>query len=443
MGPLDEAAFRQGMRRGPAAVAVDAGSIDPGPFYLGAGLPHQARFETMRELTLLLPAVKEAGIPLIIGTAGGSGGRRHLEWNLALIEEVARERKLPLRVAVIDTSLDKEDLKRRLRTQRARGLGFEADLTAEDVDACTEVVAQVGVETLLPALEERPDVVLAGRACDDALAAAVPVRAGFDRGLALHMGKLMECAGAITVPESIWGSVIGTIDERGFVLESADETRACTVGSVAAHELYERESPLAQPVPGGTVDMRASRFEQVDPRRVRVEGSRFAPAAEYLVKLEGAQRIGYRSVFISGVRDPSMIAALDQILERARAETERDVGSRLGLSLGRDYRIAFRVYGRNGVMGIREREAPDLPHEVGLVLEVVAPTQELARDIAMFAKSPIMWAHFPGRLTTAGNLAYPFSPSVLEAGEAFRLRVHHLLPIEDPRMFKPEIHEVT
>jgi len=53
-----------------------------------------------------------------------------------------------------------------------------------------------------------------------------------------------------------------------------------------------------------------------------------------------------------------------------------------------------------------------------------------------------VWCNFEGRVTTAGNLAYPYSPSILDTGPVYRLNVHHLLEAEDPCMFPIKIVEV-
>ena len=39
---------------------------------------------------------------------------------------------------------------------------------------------------------------------------------------------------------------------------------------------------------------------------------------------------------------------------------------------------------------------------------------------------------YPGRIATAGNLAFPYSPSDLHAGEVYRFSVYHLLEVDDP-----------
>ncbi|MBL8703357.1 MAG: hypothetical protein JNM30_00860, partial [Rhodospirillales bacterium] len=72
-----------------------------------------------------------------------------------------------------------------------------------------------------------------------------------------------------------------------------------------------------------------------------------------------------------------------------------------------------------------------------------AGRQELANAIAMFVRGTLQHASYPGIITTAGNLAYPFSPFNVPVGPAYRFSVYHLLPLKDPcEIFPMEMREV-
>jgi hypothetical protein len=81
--------LRPGVEKKPDCIAVDAGSTDTGPFYLGAGKSFTSRVAVKRDLKLMLEAALELHVPCIIGTAGGCGAREHVAWNESIIREIA------------------------------------------------------------------------------------------------------------------------------------------------------------------------------------------------------------------------------------------------------------------------------------------------------------------------------------------------------------------
>ena len=271
---------------------------------------------------------------------------------------------------------------------------------SEAVEDAVHLVAQMGVEPFIAALEEGADIVLAGRAYDPAAFAALPIMRGFDPGLALHMGKILECAAIAAVPGSGSDCLLGRLQRDSFILETLSPVRQCTPISVAAHTLYEKSDPYVLPGPGGTLDLRSTQFEGLPEGRVKVWGTKFVPTPKFTVKLEGARAVGFRTVSIAGVRDPIMIEQIDSILEGVR-ERVQDNFDEL-----QDYFLQFRCYGKNGVMGDLE-PTPNPGHELGIVIECVAETQEIANTICGFARSTLLHYGYPGRKSTAGNLAFP------------------------------------
>ncbi len=158
----------------------------------------------------------------------------------------------------------------------------------------------MGVEPFITALRGGAEVIIAGRAYDPAVFAAFPIWQGFDWGLAIHMGKILECAAIASLPGSGSDCMLGTLTADWFEVEPLNPVRRCTTTSVAAHTLYEKTNPYTLPGPGGTLDLQQTTFEAVNERVVRVKGSRFLPAQQYFVKLEGAGLVGYRTVAIAG-----------------------------------------------------------------------------------------------------------------------------------------------
>lgn len=422
-----ERSFREGMRRRPHVIAVDAGSTDPGPYYLGAGEAFTDRAAVKRDLLLLVEGARSEGIPLVIGTAGGSGAEPHLRRDLELLIEVARELDAHFRLAVIHADVGKDRVAEALRAGRIEAPGPVPGLSEAAIRASVRIVAQMGPEPMVRALESGAQIVLAGRAYDPAVFAAVPLSRGCARGPAVHLGKILECGAIAATPGSGSDCLFGYLDGDSFEVEALSPERLCTVTSVAAHTLYEKSDPLILPGPGGHLDLRQARFEQVEEGRVRVRGSRFAAGEGYSVKLEGVEKVGYRTVSIAGCRDPFMIAAIDEVVASV---TER-VLDNFGVS-GDDCRLDFKLYGRNGVMGTLEPSHDHTPLELGIVIEAVAPSQKEADTLCAFARSTMLHCSYPGRVATAGNLAFPYSPSDLPAGEVYRYSVYHLMSVDDP-----------
>jgi hypothetical protein len=159
-----------------------------------------------------------------------------------------------------------------------------------------------------------------------------------------------------------------------------------------------------------------------------VSGGLFVPTNKYAVKLEGAAIVGYRTVFIGGIRDPILIGQLDSFLDAVRKRTN---GIFPELASGAAS-MTFHVYGRNAVMGEMEPLKHVVPHEVGLMGEVTAPTQELANGICSSARIAVLHSPYPGQMATAGNFAIPLNPPETPTGPVCRFTIYHLMEIDQP-----------
>ncbi|MCL1965500.1 MAG: DUF1446 domain-containing protein [Firmicutes bacterium] len=429
------ASFEAGMARKPHLIAADAGSSDPGPYYLGAGVSFTDRGAVKRDLEIMLSAAVEHGIPVVIGTAGGSGANAHVNWCREIVEEIAREGNLHFKMAVIRAEIPKETVRKALRGGKVTPLHPAPPLTEENLDETVCIVGQMGVEPVIKALDQGAQVVVAGRAYDPVCFAAAAMRAGYDQGLATHLGKILECASIAAVPGSGSDCMFGYLGKDYFRLEPLSPARRCTTASVAAHTLYEKTNPYVLPGPGGSLDLTETKFEQETERIARVSGSKFVPARRYTVKLEGARRIGYRTVSIAGTRDPVMMREIDAVTRGVR---ERVADNFKGAAF--EYTLHFILYGRDGVMGSLEPTPVIDGHELGIVIEAVADTQAHADTICAFARSTMLHYGYEGRRATAGNLAFPYSPSDFHAGEVFVFSVYHLLEVEDPCALFPAEH---
>src|SRR5690606_41502741 len=73
-------------------------------------------------------------------------------------------------------------------------------------------------------------------------------------------------------------------------------------------------------------------------------------------------------------------------------------------------------------------------HEICVPIGVVAEPQKLADSVCSFASSTIAHRGFPGRLSTAGNIAIPFSPGrAVPVGEVYEFSIWHAWPLDDPK----------
>ena len=425
--------FTEGMKRKPHVIAVDAGSTDPGPYYLGAGKSFTDYNSVKRDLGIMIPAGLEAGIPVIIGTGGGSGGRPHVEFVLDIIKSIAKEGKLSFKLAIIQSELDKELIKSKLKEGNVTPLEPAKPLTEKDVDDAVRIVAQMGEEPFIEALNGGANVILAGRSYDPSVFAALAIKEGFDKGLAIHLGKILECASIAALPGSGSDCMFGYLQKDGFILEPLSPIRKCTTLSVAAHTLYEKTNPYILPGPGGAINLHESEFTQIDDNKVRVTGSKFVPTEEYFVKLEGVRKVGYRTISVAATKDPIMISKIDDIVKSV-TDRVKDNFKTYGIT---DFFLDFKIYGKNGVTGLIPGSENRLAHELCIVIEAVAPTQEQADTICGFARSTMLHFGYEGRIATAGNLAFPFSPSDCHVGEVYEFNVYHLMKVENPSKHFP------
>jgi len=422
-----ESSFLKGVDRRPHVIAVDAGSTDSGPHKLGAGTGIAGREAERRDLGLILAAGRRLDIPVIIGSAGGAGARVHVERTVGLIEEIAREHRLAFETAVIHADVGKAYVRDRMARGAVRPLGPAPELTESSLESTERIVGQMGAEPILAALEHGAQLIVAGRAFDPAPFAALPIREGFDPALAFHLGKILECGALCAEPGTAKDAILGTLRRDHFIVEPLGEERRCRPTSVAAHTLYEKDHPYHLHGPGLELHLEDCRFTPVSDRAVRVSGSRLTVPAEYTIKLEGAARAAFRTIIVAGVRDPILVERIDEIT-RGTVDSVRRQFPGVPRSA---YRILFHVYGRDGVMGEREPH-PTTAHELGIVVDVTADTQELASTIAASTRSTMLHYPCPGRKSTAGNLAFPFSPADIETGPVYRFTVYHLVTVEDP-----------
>lgn len=434
-----EASLATGMARKPNMIGVDGGSTDPGPFYLGSGKCLNSRISMKRDLRLMLKAARSADIPLVVGSCGGAGASPHLDAVSGIVREIAQEEGLSFRLALIRSDQGKADVRRWNGEKRLRPLRNVPELTDDAIDASANIVGMMGPEPFVKALDAGAQVVLAGRSSDPAPWAACAMRSQLPPAPAWYAGKMLECGATASWPKG-HDCLITTVRRDGVEVEATNPIRRCTPFSVANHSLHENASPCHHVEPGGLLDTSDCSFEALNDRAVFVSGMKWEQRP-YSVKLEGAALAGYRAITICGTRDPGLIGIIDDYLASVR-ENVASKAADFGIP-PESYTLIFRQYGRNGVMSEREPDLGHMPHEIGLLVEVVAPTQDEANAVLSIARVNTLHVDFPGRLCKEGNMAFPFSPSDIQTGPAYRFSVFHVLEDADPiAMFPIEYHEV-
>jgi len=431
--------FWRGMDRDVDAIVVDSGSTDPGPYQLGLDKTLVPWSAYERDVTLLLQGCAERKVPLFISSAGGPGLNAQVDMMVEMIRRIARAKGWHFKMAAIYADVDKALIHKRLNAGRIAPCGPAPALTHADIDSATNIVAQMGAEPYVELLREhrKLDIIISGRSYDPAPYAGLCDLHGINPDVYWHMGKIVECGANCAEPK---GKVIlATVRKDSFDLEPMNPAERCTPASVAAHTLYEKTRPDLLFGPGGVLDLRGAKYEVLDERRVRVSGSVFIPSEKYAVKLEGASIVGHRTVFIGGIRDPILIGQIDSFLAGVRKRTEAlfpDLASGAA-------QLIFHVYGRDAVMGEVEPLRHLVPHEVGLLGEVTAATQELASDIASIARISVLHMPYPGQKSTAGNFALPLNPPENPIGPVCDFSVYHLMELDSPtELFPARVMEV-
>jgi hypothetical protein len=272
----------------------------------------------------------------------------------------------------------------------------------------------MGHEPFVAAMHAGADVILAGRATDTSMVAALALMRGLPPGPAWHAAKTVECAGMCTTtsrgtPGS--GPVYVVIDVGGFTVMPLDPDGACIPMSVAAHMLYENADPIALREPGGILDTSKAEYMPLTDRIVRVEGSRFIALAR-TIKLEGSALAGYETISLVGISDPDVLARLDLWISTLTNYLCERVEAVLGLGR-RDYKFTLRAYGLNAVLGPQQSDSGAAPREVGILLRVQAADQQSATAIAKVANPALLHLPLPG-MRMMPSYAFATSPPEID-----------------------------
>jgi len=437
-----EETLKRAMALQPDFIGVDSGSTDPGPHYLGSSDTHFSDSAYKRDLRLMLVAARAAKIPAIVGSACTGGNDDQLARLVGIAREIAREDRLKFKLAVIHSEQDKGYLKQKLREGKIKPLANAPKLDAAVIDRSAHIVGMCGTEPYIEALQNGADVIIAGRSSDTSIFAAMPVMRGFNPATVWHAAKILECGAACVVLRKYPDCMFATVTNDSFVVEPPNPDYRCDPVSIASHNLYENSTPYELVEPSGVLNTFAARYEAVSDRAVKVSGSTFKPAARYTIKLEGAELAGYQSIIVGSVRDPIILRQLDSWLEGMNKAIRDRILAVFGADVAGKYQYEVRIFGKNATMGALESETR-IGHEVGLLFQVTAQTQELAT--ALMKSVGHMAVHYPvpewtGLIT---SIAFPYSPAEITRGPSYRFNMNHVVEPGSPlEMFRIEYETV-
>lgn len=434
----DPDALQRGVANRPDIIAVDGGSTDSGPSYLGRGVSKYSRASTKTEWRHLMRARAEAGVPLVIGTAGTCGADSAVDWLFDITREIAEEDGVRVRVATLRSGQPRDRIRQALAEGRVRALSAAPPVDDGIIEDCTNIVALAGAEQIAAALQTGADIVIAGRTTDTAIIAALPLMRGDNPGAAWHGAKVGEC-GALATTHPNSGVIQIDFDTTGFVVEPMAPEAAATPYTVSAHMLYENADPFILHEPGGYLDVTQSDYRPLDARRVRVEGSRWVPAP-YTVKLEGARIVGYQSVGLCVIRDRHYVAHAREWAEDIRARVSERIRSRMGLAEG-SFDVELRLIGMDATLGRLENRG-ETPVEVGVLGILTCPTAEQAEEAAKML-NPFLLHHPLTPDEPMPTFAFPFSPAEMQRGALYEFCLNHVMELDDPMSaFRLNVAEV-
>ena len=435
----DRAALERGIAMGPDLIAIDGGSTDSGPYYLGRGVSKYSRASTKTEWADLIKASAKADAPLVIGTAGTCGTDSAVDWLVGITEEILTETHRSARVAVLKSGQNAATVCNALASGRILPLHPAPDVNERVLVECENIVALAGAEQINAALETGADIVIAGRTTDTAIIAALPLAHGCHPGGAWHGAKIGEC-GALCATNPQSGVILVEFDRTGFTVTPLADGARATPHTVSAHMLYENSDPFILYEPGGHLDVTEAHYLALDEKRVRVTGSKWVPSAKYTVKLEGSRRAGYQCVLLALLRDRRYVDNADSwcadILAKCRAKAVK----RLQLDPS-SFGIELRIIGKSATLGSLEKRVSDAM-ELGVLGIVTAESPDTVDEIGKMLNPYLL--HHPLTIDEEQpTFAFPFSPAEIPRGEVFEFCLNHVMELDSPmEAFRLEVLDI-
>jgi|TARA_B110000238_G_scaffold129334_1_gene139636 hypothetical protein len=421
----DRAALARGIDQKPDIIAIDGGSTDSGPHYLGTGTSKYSRNSIKAEWRELMQARAEAQVPLIIGTSGTCGADSAVDWLVDITREIAAETGQSLKVAVLKSGQSSSAMKRAYQAGKISPLPAAPKICDAIFDDCTNIVALAGAEQIQEALNTGADIVIAGRTTDTAIISALPLLRGCHAGGAWHGAKIGEC-GALATTNPNSGTILIEFDAQGFTISPMGDNACATPETVSAHMLYENADPYILFEPGGYLDVTQASYLALDDQQVRVTGSEWVVSEAYNVKLEGARRVGFQTVSLVLIRDPRYVAHIRDWC----ADIEIKCTTKVQARIADDFSIELRLIGVDATLGDLDHDI-QVGSEVAVLGIVTAATQNLSNEVAKIL-NPYLLHHPLSEQEEMPTFAFPFSPPEMQRGAAYEFCLNHVLTLQSP-----------
>lgn len=437
---FDADALTAGVTTNPDIIAIDGGSTDSGPFYLGTGTSKYSRAACKSEWRQLLLARQRAKVPLVITSCGTCGTDSMVDWMFEITKELASELSMTLTVATLYSEQSPAFIKTQWGEGSISALAPEIHVDRESIEQIDHIVALAGAEQINEAIATGADVVLAGRATDTAGICALPLARGEHNGAAWHGAKIAEC-GALCSTNPTSGVIALEVDSSGFTVWPLAQGAQCTPHSVSAHMLYENADPLTLYEPGGALKVAGAKYVSVDSSTVRVTGSEWAVAENYTVKLEGARAVGYQSTLMAILRDAHYVKNAKAWVERLTHFLHVEIERRMGLARA-EYDVEFRLIGVDATLGELETQTSQAT-EIGVLVLVTASDEETADELGKLINPFLL--HYP--LSDNEDLptfAFPYSPAQTNRGALYEFCLNHILTLNNPMdVFRLTVHQIN
>jgi hypothetical protein len=420
----DKAALERAVAAKPDLIAIDGGSTDSGPSYLGRGVSKYATESTKIEWQGLIEARAAAGCPLVIGTAGTCGTDSTVDWLYDITLEILSDLGQSAKIARVYSEQDPA----KIAQTPLSPLSAAPDVDADTIQNCTHIVALAGAEQIQTALDTGAEIIIAGRTTDTAIIAALPLQNGNHAGAAWHGAKIGEC-GALCATNPQSGVILVDFDDTGFTVTPMADGAKATPHTVSAHMLYENSDPFILFEPGGHLDVTQATYTAIDDVAVRVTGSQWVPSDTYTVKLEGAQIAGYQTILMALLRDAHYVANAQIWCDDIMAKHASKVADRLGLDAA-TWHAELRIIGQNANLGTLEQRTSDAT-ELGVLAILTAPDQATANTLGKMM-NPYLLHHPLTQEEEQPTFAFPFSPAEIDRGAAYEFVLHHVMALADP-----------